>query len=163
MTKQGYTRDYIEEVITSDALNEQYEQKDPNDKHQEELDKDIKAAQDAAKAAGDAAKNVLGNMVGMGGSFLGKTVQKAVNTSGPKPQAQQAGPQKGPPSTAPQQQPKGPTSEEPGKIIEEDEEEYNEQHKPNFVKHLNKTRTMSAKQKWEWAFDRILTVMNLFF
>lgn len=29
---------------------------------------------------------------------------------------------------------------------------------PMFVKHLNKTRTMSAKQKWDWAFDKILQV-----
>lgn len=36
-------------------------------------------------------------------------------------------------------------------------------HKPNFVKHLNKTRTMSAKQKWEWAFDKILVVSHVLF
>ena len=41
---------------------------------------------------------------------------------------------------------------------EEKEEVHEEVHKPKFVKHLNKTRTMSAKQKWEWAFDKILTV-----
>ena len=32
------------------------------------------------------------------------------------------------------------------------------EHKPAFVKHINKTRTMSAKQKWDWAFDKILQV-----
>lgn len=83
LTKQGYTREYIEEVITSDALNEEPESE--KDKHQEELDKDIKAAQDAAKAAGEAAKNVFGGMVGLGGSILGKTVQKAA----PPQQSQQ--------------------------------------------------------------------------
>ena len=31
-------------------------------------------------------------------------------------------------------------------------------HKSTFVKHINKTRTMSAKQKWDWAFDKILQV-----
>ena len=30
--------------------------------------------------------------------------------------------------------------------------------KPNFVKHINKTRTMSGRQKWDWAFDKILMV-----
>lgn len=40
----------------------------------------------------------------------------------------------------------------------EEEDVHEEHHKPKFVKHLNKTRTMSAKQKWEWAFDKILTV-----
>ena len=39
---------------------------------------------------------------------------------------------------------------------------HTDQHKPNFVKHLNKTRTFSAKQKWEWAFDKILTVSGNF-
>ena len=51
--------------------------------------------------------------------------------------------------------------EKDDEILEEEEDEDEEvkhhEHKPNFVKHLNKTRTMSAKQKWEWAFDKILT------
>ena len=53
MTKQGYTQDYIEEVIASDALNEQPKEQDEvlENKHQEEIDKDIKAAQDAAKVS----------------------------------------------------------------------------------------------------------------
>ncbi len=38
-----------------------------------------------------------------------------------------------------------------------------EAHKPTFVKHLNKTRTMSPKQKWDWAFDKILMVSPIFF
>ena len=45
-----------------------------------------------------------------------------------------------------------------GKEEKKEEEEALPDHKPKFVKHLNKTRTMSAKQKWEWAFDKILTV-----
>ena len=46
-----------------------------------------------------------------------------------------------------------------GKDEKKEEEDVQEaHHKPKFVKHLNKTRTMSAKQKWEWAFDKILTV-----
>lgn len=35
--------------------------------------------------------------------------------------------------------------------------------KPNFVKHINKTRTMSSRQKWDWAFDKILMVSTQFF
>ena len=50
--------------------------------------------------------------------------------------------------------------EEEDDLEDEDEVKHHDQHKPNFVKHLNKTRTMSAKQKWEWAFDKILTVSN---
>ena len=57
MTKQGFSHEYIEEVIASDALNEpQDEEIPPND----DVDKELKAAQDAAKAAGEAAKNVFG-------------------------------------------------------------------------------------------------------
>ena len=52
-----------------------------------------------------------------------------------------------------------PIIEEKDELLDE-EDEHTEQHKPKFVKHLNKTRTMSAKQKWEWAFDKILTVGN---
>ena len=47
-----------------------------------------------------------------------------------------------------------------GKEEKKEEEEVLPDHKPKFVKHLNKTRTMSAKQKWEWAFDKILTVSS---
>ena len=50
--------------------------------------------------------------------------------------------------------------EEEDDLEDEEEVKHHDQHKPNFVKHLNKTRTMSAKQKWEWAFDKILTVSN---
>lgn len=49
-----------------------------------------------------------------------------------------------------------------GKDEKKEEEDVQEaHHKPKFVKHLNKTRTMSAKQKWEWAFDKILTVSQI--
>ena len=30
--------------------------------------------------------------------------------------------------------------------------------KPRFVKHINKTRTMSGRQKWDWAFEKIIQV-----
>lgn len=79
MTKQGYSREYIEEVITSDALNEPQsnESLSEDQKHKEELEKDIKAAQEAANAAGEAVKNVFGGMVGLGGTMLrGKQAQK---------------------------------------------------------------------------------------
>ena len=49
LTKQGYNRDYIEEVIASDALNEQPNEIEAKIEHIEDIDKDIKAAQDAAK------------------------------------------------------------------------------------------------------------------
>ncbi|CAB4059572.1 unnamed protein product [Lepeophtheirus salmonis] len=32
--------------------------------------------------------------------------------------------------------------------------------KPKFVKHINKTRTMSGKQKWEWAFEKIIQLVE---
>lgn len=84
LTKQGYTREYIEEVITSDALNEPQsnESLSEDQKHKEELDKDIKAAQEAANAAGEAVKNVFGGMVGLGGTLLG-------GKQAPKPAAPQ--------------------------------------------------------------------------
>eukprot|EP00094_Tigriopus_californicus_P005576 TCALIF_05373-PA protein Name:"Protein of unknown function" AED:0.48 eAED:0.48 QI:0/0.16/0/0.28/0.83/0.85/7/0/2053 len=28
--------------------------------------------------------------------------------------------------------------------------------RPKFVKHINKTRTMSGRQKWDWAFEKII-------
>ena len=126
-------------MIASDALNEPQEEEIPKG---DDVDKELKAAQDAAKAAGDVAKNVFGTwcilfvkkvskilklnaggMMGMGGNLMGKAVSKVS-----------------------------------GKDEKKEEEEREEHHKPKFVKHLNKTRTMSAKQKWEWAFDKILTV-----
>ena len=81
-------------------------------------------------------------MVGLGGSLLGKSVQKAPPGKGPTaPQAQ----------VAPGEQAKKEVAAKPDDAQEQ-------QHKPKFVEHLNKTRTMSAKQKWEWAFDKILQV-----
>ena len=63
MTKQGYPRDYIEEVIASDALNEEPEIYDDTGQNHVEpkIDKkDIKTAPDAAKAvnSSDATKKV---------------------------------------------------------------------------------------------------------
>jgi protein unc-13 len=55
---------------------------------------------------------------------------------------------------------KGPGAEAAEELLDEEGVPgagHTDQHKPNFVKHLNKTRTFSAKQKWEWAFDKILT------
>ena len=60
---------------------------------------------------------------------------------------------------------KGPGAEAAEELLDEDGVPgagHTDQHKPNFVKHLNKTRTFSAKQKWEWAFDKILTVSGNF-
>ena len=61
---------------------------------------------------------------------------------------------------------KGPGAEAAEELLDEEGVPgagHTDQHKPNFVKHLNKTRTFSAKQKWEWAFDKILTVSGNFF
>ena len=44
-------------MIASDALNEPQEEEIPKG---DDVDKELKAAQDAAKAAGDVAKNVFG-------------------------------------------------------------------------------------------------------
>ena len=60
---------------------------------------------------------------------------------------------------------KGPGAEAAEELLDEEGVPgagHTDQHKPNFVKHLNKTRTFSAKQKWEWAFDKILTVSGNF-
>ena len=59
LTKQGFSHEYIEEVIASDALNEPQEEEIPAGPG-DDVDKELKAAQDAAKAAGEAAKNVFG-------------------------------------------------------------------------------------------------------
>ena len=45
-------------MIASDALNEPQEEEIPKG---DDVDKELKAAQDAAKAAGDVAKNVFGS------------------------------------------------------------------------------------------------------
>ena len=60
LTKQGFSHEYIEEVIASDALNEPQEEEIPKGGANQDVDKELKAAQDAAKAAGEAAKNVFG-------------------------------------------------------------------------------------------------------
>ena len=52
------------------------------------IDKNCVLTQDAAKAAGDAAKNLLGGIGAMGGSLLGKAAQAATVPPG----QQQAGP-----------------------------------------------------------------------
>lgn len=181
LTKQGYSGEYIAEVISSDALNEKAEdalttkQKDQADVHNQAINQDLKAAQDAAKAATGAAKGVLGGMVGLGGSLLGKNAPKMPAGGGQQP---------GPGGLLkPGQQPAGkiPTGGQPGgpmaagnkqatseankpeaaedkhvKFADADGEA--SKHKSTFVKHINKTRTMSAKQKWDWAFDKILQV-----
>ena len=47
-------------MIASDALNEPQEEEIPSAGPTDDVDKELKAAQDAAKAAGEAAKNVFG-------------------------------------------------------------------------------------------------------
>lgn len=120
-----------------------------------------KAAQEAAKAAGEAAKNLLGGVTSLGGSLLSKAaglskqpqVQPKVSSDlHPKPDGER--------------KPATDSDEARGEkhvtfgVGVEDEDLGGERrdHRPKFVKHINKTRTMSGKQKWEWAFDKIIQV-----
>ena len=160
LTKQGYSSDYIEEVIASDALNEQPK----DDEAKEVIDKDVKAAQDAAKAGAQAAKNVMGGVFGIGGKLVGNAAQKAQKMTGQPAYKPGVGPgapgavKSGtmPPGQKPPEGAKPPDQED--KHVKFAEGIKQSEHKPAFVKHINKTRTMSAKQKWDWAFDKILQV-----
>ena len=207
---------------------------------QEAIDKELKAAQDAAKAAGDVAKNLIG---GIGGSlFGGGGAKKGGGLGGmfgavaapkkPTATSQAKSPPKPVPTTAegaarldPSQQPQvssstpehpadgadkpgtGPAIAGGGEIVEGDKRKGGanlagavqvlpavpaaqktsgepaagtkkegdvdaeegkkkgegqkflpDDGKPRFVKHFNKTRTMSGRQKWDWAFEKILQV-----
>ena len=192
---------------------------------QEAIDKDLKAAQDAAKAAGDAAKNLIG---GIGGSLFGGGggAKKGGGLGGmfgavaqPKKPAATPPQVKSPPKAAaptkagdasppaPEQAPekttaKGasvdsaekaegrvageerksgaqlagavqvlpaptPASNKEGDVDAAEAEEGTRANgekflpdngKPRFVKHINKTRTMSGRQKWDWAFEKIIQV-----
>jgi len=196
LTRQGYPPEYIEEVMAAEAelervggyydedgnfypdephpddADHQRQQKKSLD-HQTTVDSDLKAAQDAAKVAGEAAKNLLGGVTSLGGSLIGKA---ASSITKPQPQQQQkvAAQQQ-------QQQQLGRTSSiksetragdsetdeskgekrvtfGPDVQADDDVPLERRDHRPKFVKHINKTRTMSGKQKWEWAFDRIIQV-----
>ncbi len=139
---------------------------------QSKADSELKAAEEAAKVAAEAAKNLFGGVTSLGGSLLGKA---ASSINKPQQQQQQPKPQQ-------QQQQLGRTSSVKGselKGVDSDGDEVKGEkrvtfgpeipeestlerrdHRPKFVKHINKTRTMSGKQKWEWAFDRIIQVGN---
>jgi hypothetical protein len=124
-----------------------------------------KAAQEAAKVAGEAAKNLLGGVTSLGGSLL----SKAAGLSKPQPQGQ--------PKLSSDLHPKPDGTVVDRKQVVDGDEAKGEKHvtfgvgvededlggerrdhRPKFVKHINKTRTMSGKQKWEWAFDKIIQV-----
>ena len=176
---------------------------------------EIQAAKEAAKATQDAAKNILGGAMSLGGGLLGgmgaKQPQKPQQSQQPqqkpgqqsqqqsglggmlgglmgaaKPQQQQNQQQKPKPPPQQQQQQKPPTSqtsqqqqkpagpEEPCKpqATEKSESEKMEKEekrergvtfedevvekKEREERQVNKTRTMRPKEKWEWAFNRIL-------
>ena len=141
---------------------ERVPQKD--DEAKEVIDKDVKAAQDAAKAGAQAAKNVMGGVFGIGGKLVGNAAQKAQKMTGQpayKPGVGPGAPGAVKPGTMPpgQKPPEGakPPDQE-DKHVKFAEGIKQSEHKPAFVKHINKTRTMSAKQKWDWAFDKILQV-----
>ena len=198
---------------------------------QEAIDKDLKAAQDAAKAAGDAAKNLIG---GIGGSLFGgsggakkggglggmfgavaqpkkpaatppqvktppkaaaptkagdasppapgqapeKTTAKGASVdSAEKAEGRVAGEEKksgaqlaGAVQVLPAPTPAAPAaaaSKKEGDVDAAEAEEGTRANgekflpdngKPRFVKHINKTRTMSGRQKWDWAFEKIIQV-----
>ena len=144
---------------------QQEQKKQPEQHHHLTAESEIKAAQEAAKVAGEAAKNLFGGVTSLGGSLLGKAASSIT-----KPQQQKSN----------QKQPLDRTTSVKGesKAAESDNEDTKGEkrvtfgpdipeaevvlerrdHRPKFVKHINKTRTMSGKQKWEWAFDRIIQV-----
>ena len=231
------------------------------------IDKDLKAAQDAAKAAGDVAKNLIGGIggslfgggkksggFGLGG-LMGSPKPAPKTASPPKPAAQpppakaKTPPQAQKPTTPPKTQPEPsqqPMEQDGEELVREDEEDFDidaafggpaapgsvpgtaagsrkpsagdpadlgpaerrqsqleqleeeqkepilesevekivdevkedqagdpnnketptggrqvafaEDGRPKFVKHINKTRTMSGRQKWDWAFEKIIQV-----
>ena len=108
-------------------------------------DEDIKAAKDAAQAAGAAAKNLFGGI----GSALGQAVNKAqpaTKVLDGKDSSKNVG-----------------FGDDREKGTDELSDDTPTVVKPNFVKHINKTRTMSSRQKWDWAFDKILMVSTKYF
>lgn len=200
------------------------------------MDPDLKAAQEAAKAAGDAAKNLLGGAMSFGGGLLGglggKPQQKQQSGFGisgfglggmmggqqkptptkkepvkPKPQmkkqdAVEASAQGQTGDTAEIE--KKPLIDEPAKedtekieetkteegsrrdsvqpkIPEDESKEEPKVEKQDSVeskksvtfdvpkkvekqreeRHINKTRTMRPKEKWEWAFSNIMTKLEV--
>ena len=141
---------------------QQPQQKKPLDRQQTSADNELKTAQDAAKVAGEVAKNLLGGVTSLGGSLIGKAASSIT-----KPQQQQQHLDR---TSSVKSETKGGDSETDdskgekrvtfGPDVQPEEETAFERrdHRPNFVKHINKTRTMSGKQKWEWAFDRIIQV-----
>jgi hypothetical protein len=161
---------FPDEPVIQQQQTAQQKQLEQQKQQQQKAEKDIKAAQDAAKAAGDAAKNLFGGVTSLGGSLLGKAASTIT-----KPQQQQQQqkaqqqPQLGRTSSVKSETRGGESESEDSKgekrvtfgpdIVEEDDVPLERRdHRPKFVKHINKTRTMSGKQKWEWAFDRIIQV-----
>ena len=186
LTKQGYTAEEIDEVIASEVIQDEAKEtatesdKDTNKGKQghytfiiiwkvktkttiyssielefynfvkikakgvdpqtdQAAQDDIKAAKDAAQAAGAAAKNLFGGL----GSALGQAVNKAQPPSAAKVERKDSRKN----VSFGDDREKTDSPETPSSVV-----------KPNFVKHINKTRTMSSRQKWDWAFDKILMV-----
>merc|ERR1711997_807114 len=83
MTKQGYSAEQIDDVIASEVMQEEAKEtakegekeadKEKQDVAAAKQDEELKAAKDAAQAAGAAAKNLFGGI----GSALGQAVNKA--------------------------------------------------------------------------------------
>ncbi|XP_023338035.1 uncharacterized protein LOC111708785 isoform X4 [Eurytemora carolleeae] len=205
------------------------------DRDDADLDPDLKAAQEAAKAAGDAAKNLLGGAMSFGGGLLGglggKPQQKQQSGFGisgfglggmmggqQKPTPTKKEPVKHKPQMKkqdaveasaqgqtgePAEIEKKPSTEEPEnedtekmeetkteeasrresvkpKISGDESKEEPKVEKQDSVeskksvtfdvpkkvekqreeRHINKTRTMRPKEKWEWAFSNIMTKLE---
>jgi ribosomal protein S16 len=187
LTRQGYPPEYIEEVMAAEAelereggfyddegqfFPDEQQLQQQNQKKQLELtaDSEIKAAQEAAKVASEAAKNLLGGVTSLGGSLLGKAASSITKPQQQHPNQKQQQQQKSLDRTtsvkseskagdSDSEDAKGEKRVTFGPDIQEEETVLERRdHRPKFVKHINKTRTMSGKQKWEWAFDRIIQV-----
>ena len=156
---------------------QQQKNKQQVESQQSKGESDLKAAEEAAKVAAEAAKNLFGGVTSLGGSLLGKAAS-SMNKPQQQQQQQQVQQQQKQQQLARtssvKSEVKGVDSDgdevkgEKRKvtfgpeIAEEEATLERRDHRPKFVKHINKTRTMSGKQKWEWAFDRIIQVNNFY-
>jgi len=147
-----------------DEDEQMFREKEQQELLQQQTSGDLdKAAQEAAKAAGEAAKNLLGGVTSLGGSLLSKAagiskqpqIQPKLSSNKSAKSAVAAEPKVGSDSD----EAKGEKHVTFGLGVDDEDQSYERiDHRPKFVKHINKTRTMSGKQKWEWAFDKIIQV-----
>ena len=128
LTRQGYTTDQIDQIVTEENKKDAAAVPGAKAAAEAAAQAAVPPEQASVKAGADAAKSLLGGI----GAAVGKAAAAAEASVAA---AAAAG--------------KDPSTD--GKLPEQ-------QRRPKFVKHINKTRTMSGKQKWDWAFDKILMV-----